>query len=57
MFHKHHFYSLLAILAVLTIFFLNYFDYIYIKFVLINLGISCVLDLIWMIVLANVLNQ
>ena len=55
MFHKHHFYSLLALLAVLGIYALNYFDGTYMKFVLINLFVSCVLDLGWMIVLANVL--
>ena len=57
MFHKHHFYSLLAFLAVLAIFVLNYFDNKYMKFVLANLGISCLLDLVWMFVLANVFSS
>ena len=55
MFHKHHFYSLLAYLSIYGIFFLNYFDKIYVKFILINLGISNVLDIAWMVVMANVI--
>ena len=49
MFHKHHFYSLLAYLSVFAIFFLGYFDFYYLRFVKINLLISVVLDVVWLI--------
>jgi hypothetical protein len=54
MFHKHHFFSLLALLAVLAIFFLNYFDQSYMRFVLVNLIVSIVLDVVWLIFHAGV---
>lgn len=57
MFHKHHFYNILAYISVFGVFFLNYFDKTYMKFVLINLGISVILDLVWMIVSANVVFE
>ena len=57
MFHKHHFFSLLAFLSVFAIFFLNYFDQTYMRFVLINLGVSIILDIVWMAVLANVKDR
>lgn len=50
MFHKHHFLSLLAYLAVFGIFFLGYFDQHYIRFVLITLVVSVLLDLAWLFV-------
>lgn len=54
MFHKHHFYSLLAYISVFAIFFLGYFDLHYMRFVKINLLISVVLDLVWLIFNFNV---
>ena len=48
MFHKHHFLSLLAIFSVLSIFFLNYFDKNYIKFLLAILVVSIVYDVVWL---------
>lgn len=56
-FHKHHFWNLLTLFAVLSIFFLKYFDQNYIKLVLSLLGISILLDLLWLIVLAGVLMK
>lgn len=50
MFHKHHFYGLLALLSVLGIFFLGYFDSLYMKFVKINLLVSVLMDLAWLFV-------
>lgn len=49
MFHKHHFYSLLAFLSVFAIFFLGYFDQHYMRFVKINLFISIILDIVWLV--------
>ena len=48
MFHKHHFLNLLAIFGVLSIFFLNYFDKNYMKFLLVLLGASIVFDVVWL---------
>ena len=50
MFHKHHFFSLLAVLAVLAIFFLNYFDKHYIRFALVVLAVASLFDLVWVFV-------
>lgn len=50
MFHKHHFYSLLTYLSIFAIFFLGYFDLHYMRFVKINLLVSTVLDLVWLVV-------
>lgn len=50
MFHKHHFYSLLAYLSFFAIFLLGYFDLYYMRFVKVNLLISVVLDFVWLIV-------
>lgn len=55
MFHKHHFLNLLAIFAVLSIFFLNYFDKNYMKFLLILLAASFVFDIVWLGVHARVI--
>lgn len=55
-FHKHHFFNLLIMLFVLAIYFLNYFDRNYIKFILIGLGSSVLLDILWLIVMAKVKN-
>lgn len=50
MFHKHHFFSLLALMSVMAIFFLNYFDMHYMRFVLVTLAVSIILDILWIIV-------
>lgn len=50
MFDKHHFYNILCIFFVLSIYFLNYFDSNYVKFLLGALGLSLLLDMIWLIV-------
>ncbi len=55
MFHKHHFYNILVYIAILAIFFMNYFDKHYMKFCLVNLGIATILDFIWLIVQADVI--
>lgn len=39
---------------VYSAFILNYFDRGYVKFVLINLAFSAILDLVWLFVLAGV---
>ena len=54
MFHKHHFYNLLVYGIILSVFFLNYFDPTYIKFLLANVVLSIVLDIVWLIGLAAV---
>lgn len=54
MFHKNHFYTLLTLCSVLSIFFLNYFDSTFIKIVIANLLLSSVLDMIWEITNARV---
>lgn len=48
MFHKHHFYNLIACCFVLSIFFLNYFDKKYIQFLLVFVAATCVFDIVWM---------
>ena len=57
MFHKHHFLSLLAILSVIAIFFLNYFDKFYIRFSLAVLAIAAIFDLVWVFVHTRVKNK
>ncbi len=54
MFHKHHFLNLLCLFLILSIFFLNYFDKNYMKFLLIMLAFSLGLDIIWLGVNAQV---
>jgi hypothetical protein len=54
MFQKHHFLSLLAYVAVLSIFMLNYFDKTYIRVTLYLLIISIFFDFLWIIVQADV---
>ena len=49
MFQKHHFYSLMAILAVFAIFFVGKFNASYVKLVMINLVLSDILDMMWML--------
>ena len=55
MFLRHHFLNSLAYLAVIGIFFLNYFDKNYIRVCLALLGISIILDIVWAIEEAKVL--
>ena len=55
MFHKHHFYNILVYCLVLAVFFLNYFDSTYVKFLLVNILLSILLDLVWLIVMTTVI--
>ncbi len=54
MFQKNHFLNLLCIFAVLSIFFLNYFDQNYMKFLLILLVTTFICDIVWLGVNARV---
>ena len=54
MFHRHHFFNVLVLFGVLSIYFLNYFDKGYIRLLLILLGGSIILDLIWFLVMVGV---
>lgn len=53
-FHKHHFYNSLVYIAIFAIVILGYFDKYYMKFILFNLILSIVFDLIWIIAQASV---
>ena len=55
MFHKDHFYNALVYLSIFAIVLLGYFDKYYIKFVMVNLIVSIVFDLLWVICQASVL--
>lgn len=55
MYHRHHFHNALVYIAVLSIFFLNYFDKYYMRFCLAALGVAFLLDFIWVIVHADVI--
>lgn len=48
MFHKHHFLNLLVLFGIFSIYFLNYFDKNYIKFLLILIVFSIITDIIWL---------
>lgn len=52
--HKYHFLTILCALALVAIFGLNYFDEMYIRLVMILLGLSLLLDFIWLFVRAGV---
>ena len=54
MFQKHHFLNLLVFLGVLSHYFLSYFDSKYIKLVLFLLGLSIILDSVWLAVMTQV---
>ena len=47
MFVRHHFINILAYLAALSIYFLNYFDSTYIKVVLITIFVAVLSDICW----------
>jgi hypothetical protein len=55
MFHKNHFYNALVYVAIFSIVLLGYFDKYYIKFILVNLLVSIVLDFLWVILQASVI--
>lgn len=57
MFVRHHFLNFLAYLAVLSIFALNYFDRLYLRFTEVILTVSFVLDLLWVITHSGVSLQ
>ena len=54
LFHRHHFFNILVLFGVLAIYFHNYFDKGYIRLLLILLGASVMLDLIWFLVMVGV---
>lgn len=54
MFQKHHFLSMLAYVAVLAIFLMNYFDKAYIRATLSLLAASIFLDFLWVLLQADV---
>lgn len=54
--HKFHFLSMLCALALVAIFGLNYFDRLYIRFVILLLLGSIVMDFIWLIMKAGVIS-
>lgn len=54
MFVRHHFLNIFCYILVLSIFFLNYFDKYTIKVALAALGISILLDFIWIFAEADV---
>lgn len=54
MFLKHHFLSMMAYMAVNSIFFLNYFDKTFIRITLYLLAGSIFFDLLWVILQADV---
>ena len=55
MFHKNHFYNALVYVAIFSIVLLGYFDKYYIKFILVNLLVSIILDFLWVILQASVI--
>lgn len=54
LFHKNHFFVIIGIFLVLSIYLLNYFDHIYMKVVLVWLGLSSTFNLFWLIFQADV---
>jgi hypothetical protein len=54
MFHKDHFYNALVYISIFAIVLLGYFDKYYIKFILVNVALSVVFDLLWVICQASV---
>jgi hypothetical protein len=54
MFVRHHFVNILALMMILAIFLLNYFDKLYIRGCIVALVTSVVLDIFWMIGLSGV---
>ena len=53
-FVKNNFLNIMAVVMVLSIFLLNYFDKLYIRACIVFLAISVLLDLFWLIGLAGV---
>ena len=54
LFHKHHFFNLMVISLIVSMFVLKYFDKKYVLILLSALGVSCLLDFVWLIVMASV---
>jgi hypothetical protein len=54
MFHKDHFYNALVYVSIFSIVLLGYFDKYYIKFILANILISIIFDLLWVFLQASV---
>jgi hypothetical protein len=55
MFHKDHFYNALVYVSIFAIVLLGYFDKYYIKWVMGNLVVSIVFDLLWVFLQSSVL--
>lgn len=55
MFHKDHFYNALVYVSIFAIVLLGYFDKYYIKWVLGNIVVSVVFDLLWVFLQSSVL--
>lgn len=55
MYVKHHFTNILVYIAILSVFFLNYFDSTYMKSLLAMIAIAIGFDIAWMIVQAEVM--
>lgn len=54
MFHKDHFYNALVYVSIFAIVLLGYFDKYYIKWVLGNIVVSVVFDLLWVFLQSSV---
>lgn len=54
-FQKNHFFTILAILLLLSAYVLNYFDKKYVLFTLAWVALSALLDLVWLIINASVM--
>lgn len=55
MFHKDHFYNALVYVSIFAIVLLGYFDKYYIKWVLGNIVVSIIFDLLWVFLQSSVL--
>ena len=56
MFHKDHFYNALVYVSIFAIVLLGYFDKYYIKWVMGNIVVSIVFDLLWVFLQSSVTN-
>lgn len=50
MFDKHHFYNMMLYFSIGSIFLFNYFDKYYMGFVLVFIGVSLLMDFIWLVI-------
>lgn len=54
---NYNLYGLLVLLLVTSIFLLNYFDRVYIRFLIVNLILSIILDAIWVAMKFDVIDS